>query len=62
MDKTLRPHGKYSSVYLDNIVICSTDWESHLSKVQTVLDSLKKEGFTVNLEKCAIAMEEIKYL
>lgn len=56
MDKTLRPHQKYTSVYLDDIAIFSIDWESHLLQIQVVLDSLKKEGFTVSPEKCAIAM------
>lgn len=62
MDRILRPHQKYASVYLDDIVIFSRDWESHLPKVQAVLDSLWKEGFTINPEKCALGMEEVKYL
>ncbi|XP_068097047.1 uncharacterized protein [Hyperolius riggenbachi] len=62
MDRLLRPHQRYASVYLDDIVIFSSDWESHLLKVQAVLDALRKGGFTVNPEKCALGMEEAKYL
>lgn len=30
MDRVLRPHNQYAVAYLDDIVIHSTDWESHL--------------------------------
>uniref|UniRef100_A0A8C5PW96 Gypsy retrotransposon integrase-like protein 1 n=1 Tax=Leptobrachium leishanense TaxID=445787 RepID=A0A8C5PW96_9ANUR len=62
MDRVLRPYLRYTSVYLDDIVIFSPDWESHLPRVQTVLDGLRKAGFTVNPEKSAVGMEEAKYL
>ncbi|CAJ0968166.1 unnamed protein product [Ranitomeya imitator] len=34
MDRVLRPHRQYASAYLDDIVIYSMDWETHLQKVQ----------------------------
>lgn len=60
-DKTLRPLQKYTSDYLNDFVIFSTDRESHLNHVQAVLDSLNKEGFSVNPEKCATVMKETGY-
>uniref|UniRef100_A0A8C5Q151 ribonuclease H n=1 Tax=Leptobrachium leishanense TaxID=445787 RepID=A0A8C5Q151_9ANUR len=40
MDKLLRPHQQYAAAYLDDIVVHSTDWESHLPRVQAVLETL----------------------
>ena len=62
MDIVLRPHHRYASAYLDDVVIHSTDWESHLPKVQAVVDALRKAGLTANPKKCAIGLEEAKYL
>lgn len=50
MDKKLHPHCKYS-----------LDGKSHCPQVQAVLESLKKEKFTINLKKCAIAMVKVRY-
>lgn len=50
-------------MYLEDIVIFSRDWESHLPKVQVVLDSLSRGwGFIVNPRKCAVGIQEAKYL
>lgn len=54
MDKLLRPHAKYAAAYLDDVVIHSPDWESHLDKVQAVLDTFRREGLTANPSKCAL--------
>lgn len=62
MDQILRPHREYAPAYLDDIVIFSRDWESHLPKVQAVLNALRKAGFTINPAKCALGMEEARYL
>lgn len=62
MDKILRPHQKYAAAYLDDVIIHSTDWVSHLPKVQAVLDSIREAGFTANPKKCTIGQEEAKYL
>lgn len=62
MDKILRPHQKFAAAYLDDVIIHSTDWVSHLPKVQAVLDSIREAGFTANPKKCTIGQEEAKYL
>uniref|UniRef100_A0A8C5M0U9 ribonuclease H n=1 Tax=Leptobrachium leishanense TaxID=445787 RepID=A0A8C5M0U9_9ANUR len=41
MDKILRPHARYAAAYLDDVVVFSTDWETHLPKVQRVLDAVR---------------------
>ncbi|XP_073537681.1 uncharacterized protein [Phyllobates terribilis] len=60
MDRILVPHKKYAVAYLD-IFIFSPDWESHLEKVQAVFNALKKTGFSINPNKCAMGKEEAKY-
>lgn len=40
MDQVLKPHQGYACAYLDDVVIQSPDWESHLPLVQKVLESL----------------------
>ncbi|CAM4532654.1 unnamed protein product [Caretta caretta] len=62
MDKLLRPHAKYAAAYLDDIVIHSPDWETHLGKVEVVLDALRKASFTANPLKCVIELAEARYL
>ncbi|KAJ8268644.1 hypothetical protein COCON_G00138160 [Conger conger] len=37
MDNLLRPHREYAAAYLDDIVIHSADWESHLRRLEAVL-------------------------
>lgn len=62
VDFVLRPHKEFSGAYLDDIVIFSQDWESHLPKVKMVLDALRRAGFTVNPEKSKAGLEEARYL
>lgn len=62
MDRIFKPHKSYAAAYLDDIVVFTTDWENHLSKVQVVLDSLRKARFTANPVKCAIGLHKARYL
>lgn len=62
MDQVLKPHQEYASAYLDDVVIQSPDWESHLPRVQKVLESLRQAGLTVNPKKCKLAFSETNYL
>ncbi|XP_041440518.1 uncharacterized protein LOC121400717 [Xenopus laevis] len=62
MDKILKPHRQWAAAYLDDVIIHSPDWDSHLPRVQAVLDALQMAGFTANPKKCAIGLEEAKYL
>ncbi|CAM4615491.1 unnamed protein product [Lepidochelys kempii] len=62
MDKLLQPHAKYATAYLDDIVIHSPDWETHLGKVEAVLDVLWKASHSANPLKCVIGLAEARYL
>ncbi|CAJ0968275.1 unnamed protein product [Ranitomeya imitator] len=58
MDQIPVSHKKYAAAYLDDIVIFSLNWGSHLQKVQAVLDVLRKSGFAINPKKCAMGKED----
>ncbi|CAM5179005.1 unnamed protein product [Eretmochelys imbricata] len=62
MDKLLWPHTSYAAAYLDDVIIHTPDWETHLGKVEAVLDTLRRAGLTANPAKCAIGLAEAKYL
>ncbi|XP_038867501.1 AMP deaminase 2-like [Salvelinus namaycush] len=62
MNKVLKPHQAYAAAYLDDVGIYSPDWESHLPRVQAVLDALRKAGITANPAKCYVGLGETEYL
>lgn len=48
--------------YLDDIIICSSDFESHLTDLDVTFQKLKDIGFHLNREKCFFCKPEVKYL
>ncbi|CAM4599644.1 unnamed protein product [Caretta caretta] len=62
VDKLLRPHTSYAAAYLDDVIIHTPDWETHLEKVEVVLDTVRWAGLTANPAKCAIGLAKAKYL
>ncbi|XP_061106590.1 uncharacterized protein LOC133134426 [Conger conger] len=62
MDQVLRPHQRYAAAYLDDIVIHSTDWDSHVDKIEAMLMSLREAGLTANPAKCRLGLKEAAYL
>ncbi|XP_035266158.1 uncharacterized protein LOC118223565 isoform X2 [Anguilla anguilla] len=62
MDQVLRPHQKYAAAYLDDIVVHSADWETHLGRLEAVLGALREAGLTANATKCRLGLEEADYL
>ncbi|XP_065268782.1 uncharacterized protein LOC135885080, partial [Emys orbicularis] len=62
MDRLLLPHREYVAAYLDDVVIYSDRWESHLEWVAAVLRSLRAAGLTANPKKCRIGWQETTYL
>ena len=62
MDRVLRPHSEYAAAYLDYIIVPSDNWESHLRKLQAVIDALWDAGLTANPHKCKLGYAEVEYL
>lgn len=48
--------------YVDDIIICSSDFQTHLVLLKRVLDKLKEAKLTVNFEKSKFFRNSIKYL
>ena len=54
--------GQTYYVYLDDIVIYSTDLNQHLVDLRKVLLKFQDAGLTINLEKCTFAQHGMHYL
>jgi hypothetical protein len=52
----------HAITFIDDVVICSEDYESHAKHLENVFRRLQKAGFTVNPDKVQIANTEIKLL
>lgn len=52
----------YVFVYLDDIIIISSDFQQHLILLEKVLSRLESAGLTLKFEKCKWVMSELKYL
>lgn len=48
--------------YIDDIVICSSDFSTHLVLLNRVLEKLKTANLTVSFDKCKFFRQSIKYL
>lgn len=48
--------------YLDDLIIISDDFDSHLEQLNRVFLRLKEAGLTINLKKCEFCKDELKYL
>ena len=48
--------------YIDDVVIHSTDWETHLNRVQEVLTRFADVKLTVNLSKSEFGHAEVVFL
>jgi hypothetical protein len=49
-------------VYIDDIIIFSSDYNQHLQHLDTVLHKPTSAGFTINLKKCKFCQTQIKFL
>ncbi|XP_037794548.1 uncharacterized protein LOC119589944 isoform X2 [Penaeus monodon] len=54
--------GKHTLAYLDDVVIHSLDFNTHMSDLAETLALLKGAGFKLNVDKCSFAMDSIKLL
>lgn len=63
VDKLFGPGlDQYVFKYLDDIVIATPDFQSHVEILQQVLDLLNKAGLTLNKDKCQFCRSELKFL
>ncbi|XP_059221616.1 uncharacterized protein LOC131996179 [Stomoxys calcitrans] len=49
-------------VYLDDLLIVSTNFQDHLRHLQELAARLRQAGLTINVKKSCFAIKEVKYL
>lgn len=49
-------------VYIDDLLICSPDFNSHIQHLMDVANCLTEAGLTINLEKSKFCQSEVRYL
>ena len=63
MNDILQPFlRKFVLVFLDDILIYSPTWETHLDHLRKVLEQLRAHQFYLKTSKCSFAQTEIEYL
>ncbi|MBW0574685.1 hypothetical protein O181_114400 [Austropuccinia psidii MF-1] len=49
-------------IYIDDIIYCSETWESHLTRLDRVIQKIVQFGMKISLKKCHFAYSELKAL
>ncbi|MBW0473146.1 hypothetical protein O181_012861 [Austropuccinia psidii MF-1] len=49
-------------IYIDDIIVCSETWESHLSRLERILQNIVQVNIKISLRKCHFAYSELKAL
>ena len=62
MDKLLKQYDAYAKCYIDDIVIYSDDFQSHLQHLRAVLTTLSEAGMTLSPDKCYVGYHSVQLL
>ena len=63
MDQVLGQEAlKFTTVYVDDLLITSTNWEEHCQRVEHVLNKLSENHITLKLEKSQLIAKEVQFL
>ncbi len=54
--------GKGVYAYLDDLLVCGKDIDSHLTNLETVLRTLQEAGLKAKLAKCELLKAQISFL
>ncbi|KAL1139302.1 hypothetical protein AAG570_006288 [Ranatra chinensis] len=61
--KVLGPElGRHVFAYLDDIIVCSAQFDEHVGTLDRVFKRLKEAGLTLSLENCQFCRPELRYL
>ncbi len=62
MEEVLAECGECAKVYIDDILVVSESWNSHLRHLRMVLDALKEAGLTCKRSKCSFGKRTLEFL
>ena len=63
MNRVFRPYvDQFVVVFIDDILVYSTDWENHDTHLRVVLETLRKERLYAKLRKCEFWLREVSSL
>ena len=62
MEKVLEPVADCAAVYIDDIVVFSQDWNTHIENLIRVFECFKKAQLTAKLSKCSFGKTQLQYL
>ncbi|KAG0424754.1 Retrovirus-related Pol polyprotein from transposon, partial [Dictyocoela muelleri] len=54
--------GKFCHIYMDDLILYTSNFEDHLKYLEHVLKIYKDSGLKLSLKKCKFAQESVKYL
>ena len=62
VEEILRPVGSVAANYIDNVIICSRNWKTHLEDLKHVIRCLGEAGFTLKPSECEYGRKHMVYL
>ncbi len=62
VEAVLTPVNDVCCNYVDDVVVYSETWESHLSDLKRVIQCLSDSGFTIKRRKCCFGRRHLTYL
>jgi hypothetical protein len=62
MNTVLMSHRKFCLVYIDDVIVFSPSFETHLHHLATVFNTLREANLTVKASKCNFGKLEVRYL
>ncbi len=58
----LGPIRDFCFAFVDDMSVCSNEWEQHLLYVRLYLTEIRKSGLTLSLKKCSFAQSEVHFV
>ncbi len=62
MDEVLVDCQDFARVYIDDILVVSEDWESHLGHLRRLFGTLREAGLTCKRQKCSFGRRTLEFL
>jgi len=62
MQRLFEKESEFCTPYMDDVVVFSNDWKTHIEHIDRVLGKLREAGLTANLKKCKWGGKSIEFL